>query len=98
MNSGQVFVFLMTALICSTVAVLGITRAVLSRSKKNNALGSPIEADFSDRLGRMEQAIDSIAVEVERVSEAQRFVTKILADRKPAQQAGALPERTDSSR
>lgn len=33
------------------------------------------------RLERMEQAIDSIAVEVERISEAQRFTTKLLAER-----------------
>lgn len=41
-------------------------------------------ADAS-RLERIEQAVEAIAVEVERVSEGQRFVTKLLseADRKP---------------
>jgi hypothetical protein len=29
----------------------------------------------------MEQAIDSIAIEVERISEGQRFTTKLLAER-----------------
>jgi hypothetical protein len=29
----------------------------------------------------MEQAIDSIAVEVERISEAQRFTTKLLTEK-----------------
>jgi hypothetical protein len=33
------------------------------------------------RLERMEQAIDSIAVEVERISEGQRFTTKLLSER-----------------
>ena len=33
------------------------------------------------RLERMEQAIESIAIEVERISEAQRFTTKLLTDR-----------------
>lgn len=44
---------------------------------------SPVEAG---RLERIEQAVEAIAVEVERVSEGQRFVTKLLsnADRKPA--------------
>lgn len=43
---------------------------------------SPTEAG---RLERIEQAVEAIAVEVERVSEGQRFVTKLLseADRKP---------------
>jgi len=33
------------------------------------------------RLERMEQAIEAIAVEIERISEAQRFTTKLLSDR-----------------
>lgn len=32
------------------------------------------------RLERIEQAVEAIAVEVERVSEGQRFVTKLLSD------------------
>jgi hypothetical protein len=34
-----------------------------------------------DRAKRLEQAIDAIAIEVERVGEGQRFVTKLLAER-----------------
>lgn len=41
------------------------------------------------RLERMEQAIESIAIEVERISEAQRFTTKLLTDR--ASDRDALP-------
>jgi hypothetical protein len=43
---------------------------------------NPVEAG---RLERIEQAVEAIAVEVERVSEGQRFVTKLLSDtgRKP---------------
>jgi hypothetical protein len=40
-----------------------------------------IPSDVSARLERMEQAIDSIAVEVERISEGQRFTTKLLSER-----------------
>ena len=36
-----------------------------------------------DRMARLEQAIDSIAVEVERISEAQRFTAKVMAERLP---------------
>jgi hypothetical protein len=32
------------------------------------------------RLERMEQALDTIAIEVERVSENQRFVTRVLTE------------------
>jgi len=33
------------------------------------------------RFDRLEQAVDAIAIEVERVSESQRFMTKLMADR-----------------
>ena len=44
-----------------------------------------------DRMQRLEQAIDSIAVEVERIGEGQRFVTKLLAER------GREPDRSSQS-
>jgi hypothetical protein len=44
------------------------------------------------RLERIEQAVDSIAIEVERVSEGQRFVTKIMTQ-KPAAAALEVPAR-----
>jgi len=34
-----------------------------------------------NRLQHLEQAVDAIAVEVERISEGQRFATKLLAQR-----------------
>lgn len=36
------------------------------------------------RLERMEQSIDSIAVEIERISEGQRFTTKLLSSGRQA--------------
>ncbi len=40
-----------------------------------------LSPELSSRLDRMEQAMEAIAVEVERVSEGQRFTTKLLAER-----------------
>ena len=45
---------------------------------------SPQSAENTQRLERMEQAIDSIAIEIERVSEGQRFVTRLMAERQGA--------------
>ena len=48
--------------------------------------GSPratMDLENSPRLQRIEQAIEAIAVEVERIGEAQRFTTKLLSDRQP---------------
>ena len=36
----------------------------------------------------MEQAVDAVAIEVERISEGQRFVTQILAKREAAPALG----------
>jgi hypothetical protein len=63
-----------------TLAVLvPIVRAYAKRiESRNHVIGIPPE--ISSRLERMEQAIDSIAVEVERISEGQRFTTKLLSE------------------
>jgi hypothetical protein len=42
-------------------------------------------AQIEQRLAAIEQAIETVAVEVERISEGQRFTTKLLADRAPAE-------------
>ena len=50
--------------------------------------GCPDLSKLDSRLDRIEQSLDSVAVEVERVSEAQRFTARILAERRdgaPAQ-------------
>ncbi|MEP6508383.1 MAG: hypothetical protein ABJC63_09180 [Gemmatimonadales bacterium] len=42
---------------------------------------SPERDEIADaRLDRIERAIDAMAIEMERVGEGQRFVTKLLAD------------------
>ena len=41
---------------------------------------SQMPAAFEARLTRFEQALDAVAIEIERVSEGQRFLTKVLGD------------------
>jgi hypothetical protein len=42
-----------------------------------------IPTAFTDRFTRLEQAVDAMALEMERVSEGQRFLTKVLSERAP---------------
>ena len=42
---------------------------------------APILSDLAPRLANIERAVDAISIEVERISEGQRFVTKIFVDR-----------------
>ena len=60
-----------------------LARAFAMRLERKPA-GSAIPLEVTARLERMEQAIDSIAVEVERISEGQRFTTKLLTERAPS--------------
>ncbi|MCU0623043.1 MAG: hypothetical protein MUF53_04160 [Gemmatimonadaceae bacterium] len=39
-----------------------------------------VPRELAERLGRMEQALDTVAIEVERTSESQRYLTKIFTE------------------
>lgn len=59
--------------------VFGLLKALVNRRASTQpALPS---RDTTDRLQRIEAAVDAMSVEVERISEGQRFVTKVLAER-----------------
>jgi hypothetical protein len=64
------------------VVSIGVPLArAFSRKMDSRSLPAAVPPELQQRLEHMEQAIDSIAVEVERISEGQRFTTKLLADR-----------------
>jgi hypothetical protein len=65
------------------VAVVAIGVPLARGLARRLEQGGPprMSADVLARLERMEQALDAIAVEVERISEGQRFTTKLLAER-----------------
>ena len=46
-----------------------------------------------ERLERIEVAVDATAIEVERISEANRFMAKLLSDRGVAVSPANRPER-----
>ena len=50
-------------------------------------------SEISERLERIETIVESTAVEVERVAEANRFVAKLLADRAGPAGPPVKPER-----
>jgi hypothetical protein len=68
--------------ICLAATAIGvpIARAYAKRVERA-PLQPSLPPDVLARLERMEQALDSIAIEVERISEGQRFTTKLLSER-----------------
>lgn len=79
-SSGQLTAIsiVMTLAVFMPIA-MATARAILKRSTVQKP--SPQILESSARIERMEQAIDAIAVEIERISEGQRFVTQTLAKR-----------------
>ena len=84
--SPDIYVFsnLMQVIVASTACFVGIGLVgrilwrVGSNIKPRNAPTTSLEHD--DRLHHLETAVDTIAIEVERISEAQRFVVGLLAE------------------
>jgi hypothetical protein len=87
LSSGQV-----TGLgLAFTVFVLApLAMAVLQRALRRSRAPAIASAapDTANRLERIEQAVDAIALEMERVSEGQRFLTRVLGESVPALGAG----------
>jgi hypothetical protein len=70
-------------LVLLVIFVLGPMSGAFARAvwKRPGAAALPPGlSELPRRMERLEQAVDAVAIEVERISEGQRFVTKILAD------------------
>jgi heme exporter protein D len=70
--------------VCATVAisVVAVAQAyVRSVEARRKAPRQELDSNVQDRMSRIEQAVDAIAIEVERMSEGQRFTTRLLAER-----------------
>lgn len=58
---------------------LPISRALARRSDRQS-LQPSVPPEIFGRLERIEQAADAISIEVERISEGQRFTTQLLSE------------------
>ncbi len=65
-------------------------RLIWRRSSRTPSVTS---SESDARLARLETAVDTIAIEMERVSEGQRFVTRLLSDARTAADPLAIPTR-----
>jgi hypothetical protein len=73
------------AFLTAIVLAIGVPLArAYSRRMDAQPRNPQIPSDVAARLERMEQAIDSVALEVERISEGQRFTTKLLSEGRSA--------------
>ena len=90
---GEWIPIMAMAIVPITAIGFPIARAYAKRVEQGD-VNRHIPTEVTARLERMEQAIDSIAVEVERISEGQRFTTKLLSERtaSPPSGPGSSPQ------
>ena len=75
-------VFVIASFSTFAVALYIGARFALRGLKKKEIKANAMPQIDDSRFERLEQAVDAIAVEVERISEAQRFSAKLLSEKK----------------
>lgn len=69
-----------------TILAIPLVLAWARRIWRRSSVTINLPAELSERLTSLERSIDTVAVEVERIGEGQRFVTQLMADRaRPAE-------------
>ena len=82
--------FLLVAVI---IIGLPIARA-LARRMDRRSTPAQVPQEVTSQLAQLNQSVDAIALEIERISEGQRFTTKLLSDQRDAARQ-TLPSHTD---
>lgn len=63
------------------VALLGATYVAWQLATRRRYRALPADQEVDARLARLQEAVDAMAIEVERIGEAQRFMVKLQMER-----------------
>lgn len=67
------------------VIIIGLPLArALARRMDRKGSGGQVPAEIGAQIAHLNQAVDAIALEVERISEGQRFTTRLLTEQRDA--------------
>lgn len=78
---GPEIVVPLAAMATAIILAIGLPVArAYSRRVDADAKNPRVPPEVAGRLERIEQAIEAVAIEVERISEGQRFTTKLLSE------------------
>jgi hypothetical protein len=88
-------VLALVAMLGSFALLWGLGHAIFSWLKARHQQIDPhVVASLQQQIAQVQMSVDAMALEVERVSEGQRFVTKLLAERgDPARLPGGREDR-----
>lgn len=79
-------------------SINAVARAFIARKREDERVPSGSGSSLTDaRLARIEQSVDAIALEVERISEGQRFTTKLLSENARAYQKPAARQLSSNT-
>jgi hypothetical protein len=99
MDGPLLFGQVMLIIVMSTAGFAGIglgARILWRMGSRRIPMGETYRDD--DRMQRLETAVDAIAIEVERISEAQRFMVGLLSESLPARRTERAGELAASAR
>jgi hypothetical protein len=82
--------FVMSALFIALLLPLSIAYA-RRIWKRGGAIVAAFPKEIGERLGRVEQAVEATAIEVERIGEGQRFLTRLFTDGNGVRVLAAAP-------
>lgn len=89
-----------TAIAITAIIAVGCTLSALALawgSRRPPSIKPQRFDALEDRLARVEQAIDTVAVEVERIGEAHRFTARLLTERLERLPSATNAEHTSST-
>lgn len=90
--SGPEWVLAMTTISISGALLFMVVRAISRRIEGAPPRPAVPASDVITRLERIEAGVEAIALEVERISENQRFVTQLMSKREEPRAIGPVRE------
>jgi hypothetical protein len=83
------------SIICGTISFFVASRFIMNVLSLRAARRLPIAAEeLQQRLERIEIAVETTAMEIERIAESNRFMIKVLGEGKGRVEGGAPPSPT----
>src|SRR6266568_6403506 len=83
----------------AVIIAIGIPLARAFARKMDAGSKNPrVPLEVTDRLERIEQSLEAVAIEVERISEGQRFTTKLLSEGRGSSAVAQIPSSTAPDR
>ncbi|HVD61471.1 MAG TPA: hypothetical protein VNC11_11415 [Gemmatimonadaceae bacterium] len=78
-------IWMVFAFVLAATAIQSVTKIITVALERHKSLPPRGLQEIAEKTERMSQAIDAMAIEVERIGESQRFLTRVLSDKSAPQ-------------